>query len=1363
MSKRLTFVSLMLVSLLLLAPGTGVQATSHQASSLSSSSLPQRWIVRLVEPPLAQAPNVSPGYAVMAQQSATSHNRLQVDSPAAVRYRDFLRQRQTQVFASIRQTFPAAQVERSYQVVFNGMSLTIPGADTTVQDQLQSLSGVAEVYQEQAHELHMYASLPQMNTAALWNHPSIGGQTHAGEGIKIAVIDTGIAINHPFFNPDGYAYPDGFPKGEVEYTTPKVIVSRAYFRPDIPPTAGSETPLPGPLDASHGTHVAGTAAGVANTLATFFGIEQVISGVAPRAYLMNYKAFYDNDSIFAGLAFETELMAALEDAVIDGADVISNSWGGRANTEARFSPISVAANAAADAGVTVVFSVGNDGPYESTADSGDFTNKLIMVGATTTSQTIAAGFVDVAGPGAVPETLKGFPYGGADFGPLLEGDMFGPASYVPVETLAASPLACEPLPAGSLQGKIALMERGTCHFSVKAFHAQQAGAIAAIIYNSEDGGDSIISMGGGDYADEVTIPAVFIGHTDGMGLFDWYNRNGDAAQVQIDPRPRVIDMTPDMLASFSSRGPAFSKDLKPDVVAPGINILSSGYSNAEGIEAHLGFGLSTGTSMSAPHVSGAVALLKQAHPDWSSLAIKSALMSTASTDIWLDMDRTTRARVLDRGAGRVDLGRAVHAGLIFNPPSVSLGHLVAQSGQSTYAEQSIQVQNVSGASQSYTTSGTPLSDGQFAIHVSPSSFTLAAGETIELKVAIDIPAGASAGEYEGQVDVQGPQHLHLPLWGRLLPAERGPKVLLVDNDGSSSLDLADYSAYYTNLLDELNVDYTYLDVDALAPIAQTLPDAIELLQHEVVLWFTGDNTFFDGSLPVPTPLTIADQNILIAYLHSGGSLIATGQNIAEVSDIETFPDDTQYGRSELYRYFLGARFIQENVYEGIWGERPLITGNGYQHWLSGIRLNIGTPTGGAQPDQNTSAGNQSSVDEVKVIDMDPRMPDEYTFPIFTTSGAGKQDEGIVGLHRFSTPTLESPTPAFDYRTTYLAFGLEGIRNDTGTTSRKELLQSLLFWHVDYPAVMLDSPAVVTTPNQSVQLTANATSNVPGFFVRYRWDFGDGTPVVETQEPTVDHIYAEPGTYHARVEVTDNWGHTAVSGVPNIGDRRPIPSAQATDAVTSAGNGQANGATQAVPAAVPAQAPGTNELVTFAETGHTLSGRFLDYWRSNGSLDVFGYPIAAQHDGEVRSQVFERARFEHHPEQQAPYDVLLSRLGVEALEQQGRDWQTFSRVDDASVPDGCLYFAETGHSLCGGFKAYWESHGLEFDGEAGSSFAESLALFGLPISEPIQETIAGTTLTVQWFERARFEYHETSDTSLVLLGLLGNDVYGPAQQ
>jgi hypothetical protein len=183
---------------------------------------------------------------------------------------------------------------------------------------------------------------------------------------------------------------------------------------------------------------------------------------------------------------------------------------------------------------------------------------------------------------------------------------------------------------------------------------------------------------------------------------------------------------------------------------------------------------------------------------------------------------------------------------------------------------------------------------------------------------------------------------------------------------------------------------------------------------------------------------------------------------------------------------------------------------------------------------------------------------------------------------------------------------------------------------------------------------------------------------------------------------------------------------------------------------------------FTETKQCISGRIREYWEQNGGLPVFGFPTGAQGEELVEGkkfqvQWFERNRLELHPENGRPYDVLLGRLGVVRLEQQNRNWPTFARVDNAAP--GCQYFAETGHSLCEPFLTYFRSNGLEFDGKPGKSYPESLALFGLPVSEPTVETNqAGATVSTQWFERARFEHHPQNQPPYhVLLGLLGNEI------
>jgi uncharacterized delta-60 repeat protein len=199
-------------------------------------------------------------------------------------------------------------------------------------------------------------------------------------------------------------------------------------------------------------------------------------------------------------------------------------------------------------------------------------------------------------------------------------------------------------------------------------------------------------------------------------------------------------------------------------------------------------------------------------------------------------------------------------------------------------------------------------------------------------------------------------------------------------------------------------------------------------------------------------------------------------------------------------------------------------------------------------------------------------------------------------------------------------------------------------------------------------------------------------------------------------------------------------------------------------------PGDSSERCFPETGQCSAGRLMDYWQTNGALPVFGYPIAPA-AGVIQtptpttpvrylSQWFERNRLEIHPENTAPYDVLLGLLGNELLIDRGIDWRT--RPRDAGAAAGCLWFEETGRNVCDqaaglGFKSYWSRHGLDF-GDPGVSYRESLALFGLPLTAPSIETNAnGDTVLTQWFERARFEWHpDKPDEFKVLLGLLGKE-------
>ena len=181
---------------------------------------------------------------------------------------------------------------------------------------------------------------------------------------------------------------------------------------------------------------------------------------------------------------------------------------------------------------------------------------------------------------------------------------------------------------------------------------------------------------------------------------------------------------------------------------------------------------------------------------------------------------------------------------------------------------------------------------------------------------------------------------------------------------------------------------------------------------------------------------------------------------------------------------------------------------------------------------------------------------------------------------------------------------------------------------------------------------------------------------------------------------------------------------------------------------------------FPETGFCIDGKIRAFWEKNGGLAVFGFPTGGiehilSEDKAITMQRFERNRIELHPWNAAPYDVQLGRLGDTKLKKQQRDW--FAFPTSAAQP-GCRFFVETNHNVCGDILAAWRKNGLQLDKNPRISEAESLALFGLPLSDLVTETLSdGKEYQVQWFERARFELHpENAPPYNVLLGLLGNE-------
>ncbi len=927
MFKRIrNVVNLLVVLAMLFTMTAAIPAAAAPAeNSTPAASIPgasgaetsHRLIVELNSPPLVV-------WAQTNMVALQTNGKLDSSNPEAQLYLDQLEAEQEAFITDMQSILPdaqvdyfidefGAQVDLSYQVVFNGLAID-PGMDTkTAERLLSALPNVKAVYPDYAHQPDLYASVPLINAPVMYESPEIGGIEYAGAGVKVASMDGGAHHAAEMFDGTGYSYPADFPPnglGMIENNNGKIIASRVYFRSWDPPIPEDANPWPGPGATSHGTHTSSTAAGN-EVIAEYGGITTTLSGVAPAAWVMSYRVFY-NSVNGIGSFYSAEGIAALEDIAMDGADVLNNSWGGGpTSVGGEFDPLDQALINAANSGVFVTMSNGNAGPGYGTGDHPS--SEYINVAASTTDGTYAAGAFSVTAPEPITDTLQDMAYATAAFGaPLPVGEVIT-YSFVTAESVApANVLGCDPFPADSLTGKAVLISRGICNFSLKVFNAQQAGASFAVVYNNAAGGDALINMSSGGHP--VTISSIFIGYTDGMGMVDWYNTYLDASVATLDTVAVQVGNTPDFIASFSSRGPGAGNVLKPDITAPGVNILAQGYGEVPGEDPHLGYGQASGTSMAAPHVTGAAALLRQVHPDWSNAYIKSALMSTSKyIGVWIDdiINHDPHAQPLDMGAGRLDLTNAADPGVILDPPSLSFGEIVTGTVQTI----TVNVTSVAETTQVYTLGAelvagyfpTPTVDALPAISFDVASLSLEPGATASFVVSFD-PSQGFIGDNQGHVTLTSADYFaHMPAWARVTPEPFGG-VLVIDSDFSSLTSYPDYTAYYTSALDNLGISYDVWDADAHFANPTTIPDAASLAAYDAVIFFTGDHYEPNGTYTVATPLTALDMNILTEYANRGGVVIAMGQDMAAVLASDVYDEGTLF-----YNFVLGGNWLQDSL------------------------------------------------------------------------------------------------------------------------------------------------------------------------------------------------------------------------------------------------------------------------------------------------------------------------------------------------------------------------------------------------------------------------------------------------------------------
>ena len=375
--------------MLLLLAALPLAAGAAEARPDRPSSQLVEVVVGLDGAPLAVA---RPGRTL----AATGGRRLSLSTPTSRSYLRTLASQQSSIETQIESALPGASVTRRYRVVANGLAVLVPRDQVA---RLSAVAGIARVYPSVRYRTLLDRSPGQIGAPALWG----SGLENAGQGMKIGIIDEGIDQTHPLFDPRGYTMPAGYPKGQTAFTTAKVIVARA-FPPPRPAWRHASKPFD-PEHSSHGTHVAGIAAGNANTQAE----GSRISGVAPRAYLGNYKALTIPTDADVGLDGNSpQLVAAIEAAVADGMDVINLSLG-EPEIEPTRDIVAEALGAAARAGVVPVVAAGNDFEQfgRGSVSSPGSTPEAITVGAVSTTRSGAPGVVaSFSSGGPTPLSLQ---------------------------------------------------------------------------------------------------------------------------------------------------------------------------------------------------------------------------------------------------------------------------------------------------------------------------------------------------------------------------------------------------------------------------------------------------------------------------------------------------------------------------------------------------------------------------------------------------------------------------------------------------------------------------------------------------------------------------------------------------------------------------------------------------------------------------------------------------------------------------------------------------------------------------------------------------------------------------------------------
>ena len=708
------------------------------------------YLVALADPPLVAhaAERVAPGLAAPDHRRALRLELDSADSEAYLRYLDAQRARVLdRASRQIGRTLTPRQV---YRQVNDGMALALDAGEAA---SVAALPGVVAVRRERVLHLATDAGPEWIGADQLWSGAVGGLPATRGEGVVIGVIDTGINPAHPSFaaagadgdtivNPRGHFY--GLCASGQAQCNAKLIGIYDFTSEG---TQGIDS-------VGHGSHVSGIAAGdaISDALHGYtVSLARNVSGVAPHANLIMYKGCNAKpiDSKSDGTCAESALVAAINQATADRVDVINYSIGGDA-----YDPYELLADPTTDvaaffhareAGIVVAASAGNSGPDAGTVDEPGNAPWVIAAANASHDRRFANSIGSFSGAPNAPPTLAGQGYT-SGYGPaqIVYAGNYGNALCGTGATEGITPTgASNPFAAGTFHGEIVICDRGIYARVEKGYNVKAAGAGGYILANAPSDGESIIS-------DNHFLPAVHLGYSEGQALEAWVatagTHDGTIAGVSAVLDPDFGDV----LDASSSRGPyGFSGGiLKPDITAPGDNILSAAQTGS-------GLALLSGTSMASPHVAGSAALLIALHPDWVPAQVESALLGTALANSVRLQDGSTLASPLDAGSGRVQPARAANAGLYlplngadFFGGSGSISNPLAHGDLAGVNRVGIESESCSGHC-GFTRTVTDMSNGGTwqvsatattgaRLDVTPSQFTLAAHASQTLHIALDV-------------------------------------------------------------------------------------------------------------------------------------------------------------------------------------------------------------------------------------------------------------------------------------------------------------------------------------------------------------------------------------------------------------------------------------------------------------------------------------------------------------------------------------------------------------------------------------------------------------------------------------------------